>query len=195
MPSAHAVDREFRVIAALGKQGFPVAKAYALCTDDAVIGAAFYIMSMEEGRVFWDPTLPSQTREDRRKIFTSKIETLASSTPTIRKPSVSPTSASPAITSPARSTAGPSSTRPPRPSTSRSRAADRMAAETVPQQDASSIVHGDYRLDNMVFHATEPRVVAVLDWELATLGNPMADFTYLLMQWAMPGLATPITRR
>ena len=61
LPSAHAVDREFRVIAALGKQGFPVAKAYALCTDDAVIGAAFYIMSMEEGRVFWDPTLPSQT--------------------------------------------------------------------------------------------------------------------------------------
>ena len=64
LPSAHAVDREFRVIAALGKQGFPVAKAYALCTDDAVIGAAFYIMSMEEGRVFWDPTLPSQTPDD-----------------------------------------------------------------------------------------------------------------------------------
>ena len=77
LPSAHAVDREFRVIAALGKQGFPVAKAYALCTDDAVIGAAFYIMSMEEGRVFWDPTLPSQTPEARRAIFTSKIETLA----------------------------------------------------------------------------------------------------------------------
>ena len=77
LPSAHAVDREFRVIAALGKQGFPVAKAYALCTDDAVIGAAFYIMSMEDGRVFWDPTLPSQTPEARHKIFTSKIETLA----------------------------------------------------------------------------------------------------------------------
>ena len=64
LPSAHAVDREFRVIAALGKQGFPVAKAYALCTDDTVIGAAFYIMSMEEGRVFWDPTLPSQPPRD-----------------------------------------------------------------------------------------------------------------------------------
>ena len=75
LPSAHAVDREFRVIAALGKQGFPVAKAYALCNDDAVIGAAFYIMSMEEGRVFWDPSLPSQTPDARRKIFTSKIET------------------------------------------------------------------------------------------------------------------------
>ena len=77
LPSAHAVDREFRVISALGKQGFPVAKAYALCTDDSVIGTAFYIMSMEEGRVFWDPTLPSQTPRARRKIFTSKIETLA----------------------------------------------------------------------------------------------------------------------
>ncbi len=77
LPSAHAVDREYRVIAALGKQGFPVARAYALCQDDSIIGAAFYIMSMEEGRVFWDPTLPSQTPEERRKIFTSKIETLA----------------------------------------------------------------------------------------------------------------------
>src|SRR4029077_10320857 len=77
LPSAHAVDREFRVIAALSKQRFPVAKAYALCTDDGVIGSAFYIMSMEEGRVFWDPTLPSQTPDNRRKIFTSKIETLA----------------------------------------------------------------------------------------------------------------------
>ena len=77
LPSAHAVDREFRVIAALGKQNFPVAKAYALCTDDSVIGAAFYIMSMEEGRVFWDPMLPSQTPETRRKIYISKIETLA----------------------------------------------------------------------------------------------------------------------
>src|SRR6202049_5014702 len=77
LPSAHAVDREFKVIAALSRQGFPVAKAYALCTDDTVIGSAFYIMSMEEGRVFWDPSLPSQTPEARRKIFTSKIETLA----------------------------------------------------------------------------------------------------------------------
>src|SRR5580698_6694294 len=77
LPSAHAVDREFRVIAALSKQGFPVAKAYALCTDDSVVGSAYYIMSMEEGRVFWDPSLPSQPPEARRAIFTSKIETRA----------------------------------------------------------------------------------------------------------------------
>src|SRR5580693_5805854 len=72
LPSAHAVDREFRVIAALGKQGFPVAKAYAVCTDHSVIGSAFSTMSMEAGRVFWDPTLPSQPPEMRRKIFKSK---------------------------------------------------------------------------------------------------------------------------
>src|SRR6202049_4448751 len=77
LPSAHAVDREFRIIAALGRQGFPVAQDYALSPDDAVIGAAFYVMSMEEGRVFWDPTLPDQPPEARRKIFASKIETLA----------------------------------------------------------------------------------------------------------------------
>src|SRR6266478_5014378 len=77
LPSAHAVDREFRVIAALGKQDFPVAKAYALCTDDSVIGAAFYIMWMEEGRVFWGPVLPGQTGDARRKLFRSKIEPLA----------------------------------------------------------------------------------------------------------------------
>ena len=77
LPSAHAVDREYKVITALGKQGFPVAKTYGLCTDDAVIGAMFYIMYMVEGRVFWDQTLPSQTPDERRPIFTSKIETLA----------------------------------------------------------------------------------------------------------------------
>src|ERR1700757_3419671 len=76
LPSAHAVDREYRVISALGKQGFPVAKAYALCTDDTVIGAAFYILSMEEGRVFWDPTLPAQPLATRHAIFKDKIETL-----------------------------------------------------------------------------------------------------------------------
>ena len=190
LPSAHAVDREFRVIAALSQQGFPVAKAYALCTDESVIGAAFYIMSMEEGRVFWDPTLPSQTREARRAIFTSKIETLAKlhryDPQTIGLDDFG------------------------KPGNYFARQVDRWTKQyrasetqhipevekliewlprTVPEQKRVSIVHGDYRLDNMIFHPTEPRVQAVLDWELSTLGDPMADFTYLLMQWTMPGLA------
>ncbi|MCA6109804.1 phosphotransferase family protein [Bradyrhizobium cenepequi] len=189
LPSAHAVDREFRVIAALGKQGFPVAKAYALCTDDSVIGATFYIMSFEEGRVFWDPTLPSQTAEDRRKIFTSKIETLAKLH----------------VFNPEAIGLGDFG----KPGNYFARQIDRWTKQyrasetqhipefekvaewlpkTVPQQERVSIVHGDYRLDNMIFHPTEPRVLAVLDWELSTLGDPMADFTYLLMQWTMPGL-------
>jgi len=190
LPSAHAVDREFRVIAALGRQGFPVARAYALCTDDAVIGAAFYIMSMEEGRVFWDPTLPNQAREARRAIFESKIETLA------RLHKYDPQ----AIGLGDFGKPGNYFARQVYRWTKQYRASETQAIpeiekliewlpRTVPQQDRVSIVHGDYRLDNMIFHATEPRVIAVLDWELSTLGDPMADFTYLLMQWAMPGLA------
>ena len=190
LPSAHAVDREFRVIAALGKQGFPVARAYALCTDDGVIGSAFYVMSMEEGRVFWDPTLPSQSPDARRKIFTSKIETLAQLH----------------VFEPEKIGLGDFG----KPGNYFARQVDRWTKQyrasetqhipefeklaewlpkTVPEQKRVSIVHGDYRLDNMIFHSSEPRVQAVLDWELSTLGDPMADFTYLLMQWTMPGLA------
>jgi aminoglycoside phosphotransferase (APT) family kinase protein len=189
LPSAHAVDREFRVISALGRQGFPVAKAYALCTDDGVIGSAFYIMSMEEGRVFWDPTLPSQPPETRRQIFTSKVETLA------KLHMFDPNAIG-------LSDYG-------KPGNYFARQVDRWTKQyrasetqhiaemekliewlprTLPEQMRVSIVHGDYRLDNMIFHPTEPRVKAVLDWELSTLGDPMADFTYLLMQWIMPGL-------
>ncbi|HWW47489.1 MAG TPA: phosphotransferase family protein [Xanthobacteraceae bacterium] len=189
LPSAHAVDREFKVISALGKQGFPVAKAYALCTDDAVIGAAFYIMSMEEGRVFWDPTLPSQPREMRRAIFTNKIETLA------KLHGYDPE----AIGLGDYGKPGNYFARQVDRWTKQYRASetheipemDRLIAwlpQSVPHQERVSVVHGDFRLDNMIFHATEPRVIAVLDWELSTLGDPLADFTYLLMQWTMPGL-------
>ena len=189
LPSAHAIDREYRVIDALGKQGFPVAKAYAFCRDDSIIGAAFYIMSMEEGRVFWDPTLPSQTQESRRKIFTSKIETLA------RLHMFDPT----AIGLGDFGKPGNYFARQIDRWTKQYRASetqripefDKVAewlTRTVPEQQHVSIVHGDYRLDNIIFHEAEPRVQAVLDWELSTLGDPMADFTYLLMQWVMPGL-------
>jgi aminoglycoside phosphotransferase (APT) family kinase protein len=190
LPSAHAVDREFRVIAALGKQGFPVAKAYALCTDDSVIGSAFYVMSMEEGRIFWDPTLPSQTPDARRAIFTSKIETLA------KLHSYEPDAIGLGDFGKPGNYFGRQVDR----WTKQYKASetdplpemDRLMVwlpQTLPQQERVSVVHGDYRLDNMVFHATEPRVQAVLDWELSTLGDPLADFTYLLVQWTMPGLA------
>ncbi len=190
LPSAHAVDREFRVISALHMQGFPVAKPYALCMDDAVIGAAFYIMSMEEGRVFWNPTLPKLSPEERWTVFKAKIETLA------RLHQYDPE----AIGLGDFGKPGNYFARQVERWTKQYRASetdvipemDRLIEwlpKTVPVQERVSVVHGDYRLDNMIFHATEPRVIAVLDWELSTLGDPLADFTYLLMQWVMPGLA------
>lgn len=189
LPSAHAVDREFKVIAALHAQGFPVARAYALCMDDAVIGAAFYIMSMEEGRVFWNPTLPGLEPKERHAVFTSKIETLA------KLHSYDPEKIGLGDFG--------------KPGNYFARQVDRWTKQyrasetdlipemekliewlpkTVPTQKRVSIVHGDYRIDNMIFHADRPQVKAVLDWELSTLGDPMADFAYLLMQWVMPGL-------
>jgi aminoglycoside phosphotransferase (APT) family kinase protein len=189
LPSAHAVDREFRIISTLHKRGFPVARPYALCNDDEVIGSAFYVMSMEEGRVFWNPALPSQSPQDRRLIFTDKIQTLA------RLHSYDPEELGLGDFG--------------KPGNYFARQIDRWTKQyrasalegipemdrliewlprTVPQQERVSIVHGDYRLDNMIFDPIEPRVIAVLDWELSTLGDPMADFTYLLMQWVMEGL-------
>jgi len=189
LPSAHAVDREFRIISILHKRGFPVARPYALCNDDEVIGSAFYVMSMEEGRVFWNPTLPSQSPQDRRLIFTNKIQTLA------RLHSYDPEELGLGDFG--------------KPGNYFARQIDRWTKQyrasalegipemdrliewlprTVPQQERVSIVHGDYRLDNMIFDPIEPRVIAVLDWELSTLGDPMADFTYLLLQWVMEGL-------
>jgi len=190
LPSAHAVDREFRVISMLRQQGFPVAQPYALCMDDNVIGSAFYVMSMEPGRVLWDPTLPGIAREQRRAMFVSKITTLA------RLHSYDPHQIG--LGDFGRS--GNYFARQIERWTKQYRASETERIEeverlidwlpmTLPKQERLAIVHGDYRLDNIIFHPTEPTVKAVLDWELSTVGDPMADFTYLLMQWSMPGLA------
>jgi aminoglycoside phosphotransferase (APT) family kinase protein len=184
LPSAHAVDREFKVISALGKTGFPVAKAYALCTDDDVLGTMFYVMSNVEGRILWDGSLPGMAPAERTATYQAEIETLAALHNTdyaaigladFGKPGnyfarqidrwtkqyrMSETQQIPAM----------------------ERLMEYLPA-TVPQDDTTSIVHGDYRLDNMSLHPTEPKVIAVLDWELSTLGHPLADFTYYLMNW------------
>jgi aminoglycoside phosphotransferase (APT) family kinase protein len=188
LPSAHAVDREFRVISALHGAGFPVARPYALCQDDAVIGAWFYIMSMVEGRVFWNASMPGKSPAERRAIFEAEIATLARLHQT--------------------DYAGIGLGDYGRPGNYFARQVERWtrqyrAAEidpipemdrliewlpaTVPPQERTSIVHGDYRMDNMIFDAAEPRVAAVLDWELSTIGDPLADFSYLMMNWHMPG--------
>jgi aminoglycoside phosphotransferase (APT) family kinase protein len=184
LPSAHAVDREFKVISALYPTGFPVARPYGLCTDESVIGTMFYVMDMVEGRILWDQTLPQYQPAERRTIYMAKLKTLADLHNTDYQ----------AI---GLGDYG-------KPGNYMGRQVDRWtkqyrASETVklddmerliewlpsslPNQDRTSIVHGDYRLDNMVLHPTEPRVIAVLDWELSTLGDPLADFTYLLMNW------------
>ncbi len=187
LPSAHAVDREFRVISALGRTGYPVAHAYALCTDDAVIGTMFYVMSMVEGRILWDGSLPDLSPDERRATYESQIKTLADLHNTdyaaagladFGKPGNYFARQIDRWTKQYRAS-----------ETQHIPAMERLIEwlpRTVPEDDATSIVHGDYRLDNMVLHPTEPRVLAVLDWELSTLGNPLADFTYFLMQWLTP---------
>ena len=186
LPSAHAVDREFRVISALHKQGFPVARPYALCVDDSVIGSAFYIMSMVEGRVFWNATLPGRAPAERRAVYEAEILTLAQlhqydpekiGLGDYGKPGNYFARQIDRWSKQYRAS-----------ETKVIAAMDRLIAwlpTTVPPQDRVTVVHGDYRIDNMIFHPTEPRVAAVLDWELSTLGDPLADFTYLLMNWAL----------
>ena len=191
LPSAHAVDREFKVISALHPTGFPVPRPYALCLDEAVIGTMFYVMEKVEGRILWDQTLPGLTPAERHATFMAQLKTLAALHNT-----------DPAAVGLA--TFG-------RPGAYFARQIDRWtkqyrASETerlevvekliawlpagVPPDDRITIVHGDYKLDNMVLHPAEPRIVAVLDWELSTLGNPLADLTYVLMNWVNGPIST-----
>jgi aminoglycoside phosphotransferase (APT) family kinase protein len=187
LPSAHAVDREFRVISALYPLGFPVAKPYGLCEDTDVIGTIFYVMDMVEGRILWDGTLPGMEPSERHAIYEAKVKTFAdlhnvdwraAGLEGFGKESdyiarqihrwtkqyvASETKKIPDMD-----------------------ALIKWLPENIPVGDKTAIVHGDYRIDNMVLHPTEPRVIAVLDWELCTLGDPLADFTYHLMNWMMP---------
>jgi aminoglycoside phosphotransferase (APT) family kinase protein len=187
LKSAHAVDREYRVIAKLRPAGFPVARSFALCEDDDVIGAAFYIMEMVEGPVYWDGAMPDKTPAERRAYYEAQVATLA------QLHAIDPDKAG-------LSDYG-------RPGNYFARQVDRWTKQyrlsetqkvdsferlieflprTIPAQDRVSVVHGDYRIDNMIFSADGPTVLAVLDWELSTLGDPLADFTYFVMQWIMP---------
>ena len=190
LPSAHAVDREFRVISALHKVGFPAPKPFGLCTDDGVIGAMFYVMEMVAGRIFWDPTLPTMTPPQRRAIVEAEIETLAQlhnyepekiGLGDYGKPGNYFARQVERWSRQYRAS-----------ETDKIEAMERLMEflpRTVPVQERVSVVHGDYRLDNMVFDARDPRVIAVLDWELSTLGDPLADFSYFLMGWLMPPAA------
>ncbi|WP_394442964.1 phosphotransferase family protein (plasmid) [Sphingobium naphthae] len=187
LPSAHAVDREYRVIAALHPTGFPVARPHALCDTDAIIGAPFYVMEMVEGRTFWDGILPDADPSDRRAIYHATVDVLADLH----------------NLSPDRLGLGdygaPGSyfERQVKRWTKQYRASQTDEIEeverliewlprTMPAQERTSIIHGDYRIDNLIFAPDAPQVRAVLDWELSTLGDPLADFAYLAMNWAIP---------
>ncbi len=186
LPSAHAVDREYRIITALRHTDVPVARSYALCTDESIIGTAFYIMEYVEGRIFWDPTLPEVPRAGRRAVYDAmnaviaalhKVDYLALGLADFGKPGNYFVRQIDRWTKQYRAS-----------ETEKIEAMDRLIEwlpKNVPLDDETAIVHGDYRLDNMIFHPTEPRVLAVLDWELSTLGNPLGDFAYHMMTWRL----------
>ncbi|WP_083925756.1 phosphotransferase family protein [Sphingomonas sp. Mn802worker] len=185
LPSAHQVDREYRVMAALHPTGFPVPRQYGLCEDAGVIGSAFYVMEMVEGRTIWDGGMPDLSPAQRREHYHAMIDTLADLHNTdyekiglgdfgrpgnyferqvgrwTKQYRGAETEHMPAM-----------------------EALIDFLPRTIPRQTRTSIVHGDYRVDNMKFApGSDGRVVAVLDWELCTLGDPTADLTYYLMSW------------
>jgi len=188
LKGAHAVDREARVLTALATAGFPVAHVHGLCMDETVIGAPFYVMDMVEGRIFWDATLPEIDRDERPAYFNAMNRTIAA------LHAIDPAAIGLADYGRpgnyfARQVARWSRQYLEDDAAGRDPNMDRLVEwlpRNLPDDDATSIVHGDFRIDNMIFHPSEPRILAVLDWELSTLGHPLADFAYHALMYRMP---------
>lgn len=190
LPGAHAVDREYRVLAALGSQGFPVPRVYALCEDDSVIGTPFYVMDMVPGRIVWEAHFPNMSHEARAAHFEAMNATIAQlhgydpeaiglgdygkATGFVERQVARWSKQYLSDTDGGRVPA-------------MDRLVDWLGTHLPPDSGRSSVVHGDFRCDNMIFDAELPVVRAVLDWELSTLGDPAADFTYHLLMYRMPG--------
>ena len=189
LKGAHAVEREAEVLVGLARAGFPVAHVYALCMDDGVIGSAFYIMEMVEGRIFWDATLPDVPPSRRAAYFDAMNATIAA-LHTIDYEAVDLAGYGRPGNYFARQVGRWSKQYVEDADAGRDSNMDRLVewlpANIPAGDDDTSIVHGDFRIDNLIFHPVEPRVLAVLDWELSTLGHPLADFAYHAMMYRMP---------
>ena len=186
LPSAHAIEREYRVMHALSRTDVPVAKMLALCEDEAVIGRAFYVMEYVEGRVLWDPSLPGMTSAQRAAIYDETNRVIAA------LHCVDPTATGLAdygkpgnyLERQIARWSKQYEASETEPIEAMRRLIDWLPAHTpADTNDHVAVVHGDYRLDNLIFHPDEPRILAVLDWELSTLGDPIVDFAYHCMAW------------
>jgi aminoglycoside phosphotransferase (APT) family kinase protein len=191
LPSAHAIEREFRVMGALHGTGVPVARMHVLCEDESVIGRAFYVMECVNGRVMWDQSLPDMSREQRGAVYDEMNRVMAALHKV--KPSAIGLDGYGKPGNYFERQIGRWSKQYLASVTQPIVEMDRLIGwlpKNIPAmaQDESlvSVVHGDYRLDNLMFHTSEPRVLAVLDWELSTLGHPLADFSYHCMAWHIP---------
>jgi aminoglycoside phosphotransferase (APT) family kinase protein len=187
LPSAHAVDREFRVIAALHRQDFPVPQPVAYCDDPEIVGTAFFVMGFVDGRVFWEPDLPASNPAERAAIYDAANATIA------RLHSFDPAAIGLADFGRGENYVARQVERWSK--QYRTSQTDDIAdmerliewlPRNLPPAGPVRLVHGDFRLDNAIVAADAPRILAVLDWELSTLGDPLADFTYHLMKWHMP---------
>jgi len=184
LPSAHAVDREYRVMRALADTAVPVPKVMALCEDDAVVGSAFYVMEFLDGRIFWDPRLPGLAVAERAAMFQSMNSVIAA-LHSLDHVALGLAEFGRPGNYMARQVARWSrqyqaSETGPQPAMNR---LIEWLPRHVPAEGEPRIVHGDYRIDNLIFHPTEPRVIGVIDWELSTIGDPLADFAYHAMAW------------